>query len=174
MSDGLIPDSDHVRTRARWWSAGLLLLTMLVPATGDAEVAATTTTVIMRSGLHSFFEGHSPFLTVAEVGASSASSTVRIEFRDDADSLIASAGGTLRRGQPVRLRTPIKAGRGLVQVRALIRITSFTDAGSVPVAVFEDLGPDWLVARIGVCGPPDQRGGGQEFCPGFYLTTQQD
>lgn len=137
---------------------------------GYAQLPGTIRTT-MKSGLVSFYELHSANVMVSEIGDSGASSNVRIELRDDKDALLASVEDLLQRGHPVRLRKQISAGRGLVSVRIVVRIDRLVDGGSVPVTVFEDLGPDSLIARIIVCGPPGDRGGGQEMCPGVQLTT---
>ena len=159
---------------ARHWRAlWLLAMWVLVPSICHAQLTAgptpTTVTTVMKSGLHSFFTDRTALITVSEVGTTRPSSPVRIEFRDDTDRLVAAVDGVLRRGEPVRLRLPIRSDEGVVQVRAVVRITS-ADEGSVPMTVFEDIG-DTLIARIIVCGPPAQRGGGQAFCPGWSLTS---
>ena len=54
------------------WRIVCLLIAVLVPAIGGAQDSAGTT--VMRSGLHSFFDGHSALLTVSEIGTGKSSS----------------------------------------------------------------------------------------------------
>jgi hypothetical protein len=134
----------------------------------------TTVTTVMKSGLHSFLNDHTAVITVAEIGSARPSSSVRIEFRDQTDALVAAIDGVLRRGAPVRLRMPIKVDEGVAQIRTVVRIVSLVDEGSVPATVFEDHGPDSFIGRVIVCVPPGGRGGGQTYCPGWYLTTTEN
>lgn len=153
------------------WSVAGATAAALVSSAGHAQTTTGTFTAVVRSGLHSFTERHTAFITIAEVGATKAVSNVSVELRDDADRLVAAVNGVLRRAEPVRLRAPVLTGQGFVQLRAIIRIDTFVGSGSVPIATVEDIGPDSFVARIGVCGPLGQAGGGQEMCPGWSLTA---
>jgi hypothetical protein len=110
-------------------------------------------------------------VTVAETGSVDASARVTIELRDGRDTVIASISGVVRRGVPLQLRGPSNLTGDLVSVRTIVRVVTGLDGGSAPVAVFEDIGPDSLVARIVVCGPPARTGGGQTYCPDWYLTS---
>lgn len=150
------------RSQAGRWLALALIVGVLAPSIGHAQL--TTERVpdrTMKSGLHWIFEQHFAVVTVSDVGQPGALSQVRIEFRDPSDRLVAAADGQLRPGSPVRLRTQIKAGAGLQQLSAFVSFTTLS-GNPVPMTVLEDIGPDGLVARIIVCGPPGQRGGGQE------------
>ena len=90
-------------TTARRWRIVCLLIAVLVPSIGGAQDSAGTT--VMKSGLHSFFDGHSALLTVSETGTgkslvdNGSSSLVTIEFRDDTDRQAASITGWLTHGQ---------------------------------------------------------------------------
>jgi hypothetical protein len=173
MRNDPTPSAGNVNATAaaRWPMVGLLLA-LVTPLTGAQTITGTTLTTVMRSGLHSFSPRHSALVTVAETGAIGSSARVTIEFRDDADTLVAAFTGDLRRGKPVRLQTPTNTSGHLVQVRTIVKIVTLVDGGSNPVTVLEDLGPDSLVARIIVCGPPGKSGGGQEYCPDWVLTTK--
>jgi len=143
----------------------------VLSSVGHAQIETSQTlTRVMRTGLHSFHG--SPFLTVAEVGALRASSRVMIEFRDDADRVVASTEGVLRRGEPVRAKLPAPPSAGLRQYRAVVRISSIVGDGSVPVATFEQVGPGSFVSPMNPpCGPGGLAGGSQEYCAGWVLTS---
>ncbi len=176
MTNGSIARAGSLRsTIARRCALACLLAAVAAPSVGHAQIATAATTIktVMRSGLHTFSPGHSGFVTVAATGAIGASSHVTIEFRDDADTLVAVTTGELRRGTPVRLRA-LESGDRLFQLRTTITIVSSLAAETSPVAVFEDLGPDSIVARIIVCGPPARTGGGQEYCPGWSITSRTE
>jgi hypothetical protein len=160
------------RTAGRWLALALGV-GVIAPAIGHAQLTTPTVPVPdrqMKSGLHWISEQHIAAVTVSDVGQPGALSSVRIELRDPTDRLVAAADGQLRPGVPVRLRSQIKAGAGLQQLSAYVSVTNLS-GGPVPMTVFEDIGPDGFVARIIVCGPPGHRGGGQEMCPGWFLTT---
>ena len=167
--------SSNVRRRAVGrWLALVLSVGMLAPSIGHAQLTTDRPPDSrIKSGLHWIFEEHFAAITVSDVGQPGALSMVRIEFRDPSNRLVASADGQLKPGAPVRLRTQIKAGAGLQQLSAVVSVT-YLAGGPVPMTVFEDIGPDGFVGRIIVCahaGPPGQRGGGQEMCPGWYPDT---
>jgi hypothetical protein len=160
--------------RIRPWRGLCLLIVVLLPSIGGAQSPLTTT--VMKSGLHSFFDGHVAFLTVSEIGART-SSVVTIQFFDDADRQVARVTGDLGRGQPVRLEMPVRARTRLEQFRAVVTIVSATDAGSVPMAVLEDVdATSQTISRV-VGGSPqpvefDPRGVAQDCPPpGWYVTT---
>ena len=119
----------------------------------------------MRSGLHSFFDGHSALLTVSEIGTGKSlsivttpSSLVTIEFRDDTDRQVASVTGWLTHGRPVRLEMPVQAAAGLAQFRATVTIAGPANGSSVPMAVLEDLDPaSRTIGRI-IGGSPQAPG----------------
>jgi hypothetical protein len=161
-------------TAARRWGLACALITVLAPSIGDAQtLTGSTRTTVMRSGLHSFSPEHVPFVTVSETGAIGSSALVTIEVRNESDTIVAVTTGELRRGSPVRLMTPATVGSRLVQLRTIVTVVTLVDGGSSPVAVFEDVGPDSLVARIIVCGPVARAGGGQQYCPGWSITTRE-
>jgi hypothetical protein len=176
MANGAITHAGHANvTAARRRGLACILIAALAPLMGHAPtLAGTTRTTVMRSGLHSFSPEHSPFVTVSETGALGSSAQVTIEFRDDADTLVAVTTGELGRGKPVRLLTPVHGGSRLVQLRTIVTIKTLVDGGSSPVAVFEDVGPGSLIARIIVCGPVARVGGGQYYCPGWSLAARED
>ncbi len=159
------------RTRMKGWLVAFCSVAAAVSLVGHAQTeTAPMVTRVMRTGLHSFYG--TPFLTVAEVGALRASSMVSIEFRDDADRVVASTDGVLRRGEPVRLRLPAPSGAPLRQYRATVRISSLVGEGSVPVATFEQVGPGLFLSSVGPsCGPGAYAGGGQTNCQGWVLTS---
>ena len=147
------------------WQIVCLLIAVLVPAIGRAEESTRTT--VMRSGLHSFFNGHSALLTVSEIGTGKSSSflttagplpLVTIEFRDDTDRQVGVFTGWLAHGKPVRLEMPIQAAVGLAQVRATVTIVGPANGSSVPMAVWEDL--DLASRTIGriIGGSPQSSG----------------
>jgi hypothetical protein len=176
VTNGSIAPARSARsTMARRCALACLLAAVVTPSIGHARMAtaATTIKIVMQSGLYTFSPGHSGFVTVAATGAIGASSHVTIEFRDDTDTLVAVTTGELRRGTPVRLRA-LESGDRLFQLRTTITIVSSLAADTRPVAVFEDLGPDSIVARIIVCGPPARTGGGQEYCPGWSITSRTE
>ena len=151
------------RRAAGRWLALALGVALVAPAMGHTQQLTTERVPdrTIKSGLHWIFEQHFAVITVSDVGQPGALSNVRIEFRDPADRLVAAVDGQLRPGAPVRLRSQVKAGAGLQQLSAFVSFTTLS-GNPVPMTVFEDIGPDGLVARIIVCGPPGQRGGGQE------------
>ena len=160
------------RTAGRWLAVALSV-GMLAPSIGHAQLTTPTVPVPdrqMKSGLHWISEQHIATVTVSDVGEPGALSSVRIEFRDPTDRLVAAVDGHLKPGAPVRLRSQVRPGAGLQQLSAYVSVTNLA-GGPVPMTVFEDIGPDGFIARIIVCGPPGQRGGGQEMCPGWRLTT---
>ena len=160
------------RTAGRWLALALCA-GVIAPAIGHAQLTTPTVPVPdreMKSGLHLISEQHTAIVTVSDVGQPGAQSAVRIEFRDPTDRLVAAVDGQLKPGAPVRLRSQVRLGAGLQQLSAYVSVTNLS-GGPVPMTVFEDIGPDGFVARIIVCGPPGHRGGGQEMCPGWFLTT---
>lgn len=177
MWNGAISDAGSARsTTARSFRLVCLLLGVLVPSMpsmGHAQIMTGTVVppvkTLWMTGLHSFAAGRTAFFTMSDIGAGSSLSSVRIEFRDDTDRLVAAIDGQLGRGQPVRLSKTIKTGSGIAQLRVIVTMDDLADR--VPMAVFEDIGPDSLIARIIFCGPPGLRGGTQTYCPGFYITT---
>jgi hypothetical protein len=160
----------------RRWRVVCLTIGVLLPSVGGAQSPVTTT--VMKSALHSFFDGHVAYLTVSEIGAARASSLVTIQFLDDADRLVARATGDLSRGQPVRLEMPVRAAHArLSQIRAVVTLVAATDAGSVPMAVLEDVDAASLTVGRVVGGTPqpaafDPRGVAQDCPPpGWHVTV---
>jgi len=131
--------------RARRWFAVCVLVGALLPALGTAQTSGGPTTVL-KSGLHSIFEGHTLLLTVTEVGSTASTSTVTIEFLDALDQRRGFATGTMKRGrQPVELAVAIPAGAGYQRLRAIVKITPLTNGeGSEPIVGLEDLDADSL------------------------------
>jgi len=138
----------HLRHSARQhWMVGVgsaalfaLGLGTLVPPRLAAHTGPTT--VVLRSPLHSIFQGHTLQLTVAELGTPSVPSIVTIEFRDASNQGRALTTPTA----PVRLRLPLGAGSGLSQMRAIVTISAFS-GGSTPAVSFEDLDVSSFTAR---------------------------
>ncbi len=126
--------------RARRWFAVCVLTGALLPALGTAQTSGGPTAVL-KSGLHSIFEGHTLLLMVTEVGSTASTSTVTIEFLDALDQRRGFATGTMKRGrQPVQLAVAIPAGAGYQRLRTIVTITSLTNAeGSEPIVGLEDL-----------------------------------
>lgn len=120
------------------------LATLFLPAGLRAQTGSNTT--VVQSALHSIYEGHTLFMTVADVGSTAAASTVSVEFRDAADQPRASWSGTLTRTTPVHLRLPLPPGSGLSQLRAVVKITPIV-GGAVPIVSLEDLDANALVIR---------------------------
>lgn len=124
---------------------------MLVPPRLAAQAGPST--AVLRSPLHSIFEGHTLQLTVAELGSPSVPSTVIIEFRDASNQTraitstsIPPSPRTMTPTVPVRLRLPLAAGSGLSQLRAIVTISAFS-GGSTPAVSFEDLDVNSFTAR---------------------------
>jgi hypothetical protein len=164
------------------WRAVCLVIAVLVPSIGGAQDPARTT--VMRSGLHSFFDGHSALLTVSEnaTGKSASlvtaagSSQVTIEFRDDTDRPVASITGWLTRGKPVRLEMPVHAAIGLAQFSATVTVAGPANESSAIMAVLEDVDlTSRTVSRIIGGGPqtgPFDPKGVSYLCPppGWHVT----
>ena len=126
--------------RARRWFAVSVLAGAMLPALGSAQTTSGAVVTVLKSGLHSIFEGHTLLLTVTEVGSTTSTSTVTIEFLDALDKRRGFASGTLKRGGQVRLPVAIPAGAGYQQLRAIVKITPLTNAeGSEPIVGLEDL-----------------------------------
>jgi len=125
--------------RARRWFAVCALVGALVPALGTAQTSGGPTTVL-KSPLHSIFEGHTLLLTVTEVGSTTSTSTVTIEFLDALDQRRGFASGTLKRKGHVQLPVAIPAGAGYQRLRAIVKITPLTNGeASQPIVGLEDL-----------------------------------
>ena len=123
--------------RVRRWFAVFVLAVVLLPTLGTAQVYPT---VILKSGANSVFEGHTLLLTVTEVGSTTSTSSVTIEFLDALDVRRGFASGTLKRKGQVQLPVAIPAGAGYQQLRAIVKITPLTNAeGSEPIVSLEDL-----------------------------------
>ena len=126
--------------RARRWLAVSVLAGALLPALGTAQTSSGTTVTVLKSGLHSIFEGHTLLLTVTEVGSTTSTSTVTIEFLDALDQRRGFASGTLKRARHVQLPVAIPAGAGYQRLRAIVKITPLTNAAaSEPIVGLEDL-----------------------------------
>ncbi len=124
--------------RTRRWFAVSVLIGALLPALGTAQTGSPT--VILKSGLHSVFEGHTLLLTVTETGSTTSTSTVTIEFLDALDQRRGFASGTLKRGRQVQLPAAIPAGAGYQQLRAIVKFTPLTNGeASEPIVGLEDL-----------------------------------
>ena len=124
---------------ARRWFAICVLAGALLPALGTAQTSGGPTTVL-KSGLHSIFEGHTLLLTVTEVGSTTSTSTVTVEFLDALDQRRGFVSGTLKRKGLVQLPVAIPAGAGYQRLRAIVKITPLTNgAGSEPIVGLEDL-----------------------------------
>ena len=124
--------------QARRWFAVSVLAAALFPVLGTAQT--TNPTVILKSGLHSVFEKHTLLLTVTEVGSTTSTSSVTIEFLDALDVQRGFASGTLKRKGRVQLPVAIPAGAGYQQLRVIVKITPLINAeGSEPIVSLEDL-----------------------------------
>jgi hypothetical protein len=158
-------------TTAGRWLLACMLMAVLTMSMGHAQLpTAPTGTWEIRSGLHLVAPGHTSSITLSDVGRATALSSVRIELRDATGRLVAAANGQLGPGHPVRLRPQIPADAGLQELSAIVRVTSLVDGGNAVMTVWEDIGPDSLIARNIVCGPGALGGGGQQMCLGWALT----
>lgn len=132
--------------------------------------------VVLKSGLHSFFEGHIVRLTATQLGPLAASAQVRIDFRDATDRIVARTEGVLQRGSPVMLDWVVRRGERPTQVRATVSITTATGDPSTAAVVLEDIDPLGLTigTRV-VCseGPPAGRDSPQTLpnCTGWTATA---
>jgi hypothetical protein len=149
----------------------LTLLGTCVPASAQT----TIDTIVLRSGLHSYYAGHGARVTVTEVGRRVASSQVTIVLRDAADVVVARTSGVLQRAVPVTLDFRVRGDeRSLTQLRAVVTIVTETGGGAEPVTVLEDLDPLSLSVEPKVlCGPPSGSEGRQTaaMCDGWVVTV---
>ena len=168
-------------SKARRRALAMCVLGMaLLAAPGAAQVSIEPTVIVLKSGLHTVFEGHDFVATLVEVGSRTSFSRVTIEFRDASDQRRAFTAATVDRAHPLRLRFRLPVGAGRDQLRAIVTITSLTNAGqSEPVAGLEDVDADSLtvVPKV-VCGGvnPSVGSGAEGNCDGWgvsRLTLQQ-
>lgn len=147
-----------------------LCLAALSVGTIAQEVPRTT---VLTTGLHSFYRGHVARTTVAEIGARTATSRVRIDYRDDSDRLIARKEGVLSRTVPVRLDLELAGDVDLVQVRVVITIIGNRGDLRIPVATLEDLDPLSLSVEPRVFCSPVGHDSAQTVsnCPGWAVTN---
>jgi len=155
---------------------GLCVIACLACLFAPSLSGAQTIGTALKTGVLTFGDGSVVRVTVSEIGARTAASSVEIVLHDAADQVVSSTKGVLRRGAPVRLELPLAKGVGFVQLRASIFIFGLTDQGSSPVAVLEDLDPNSLtvVPKV-VCAAerPTGSGGAQTLCAGtgFVVTN---
>ena len=178
MSNGSIPEIAGVkRLTARQWVMLCLAASALFPSIGHAQLtAASTTTTLMavESGAHWVEEGAETTATVTAGRAATAFASVRIEFRDLAGRLVAGTTAPLGPATPAQLRFQNKVGGGPLQLSLYVKVTGFTDAGTAPIARWEDISPAGSITVGGSCGPAGHGGGGMYMCEGFRdLTTAQ-
>ena len=174
MSNSPISQALKVKlARTGRWMMACLGTCMLAASIGHAQLATPTTTPTvtteMKSGLFLYNEKDIPSLTLSEVGKPTALSSARIEFRDPAGRVVAAINGSVGPGKPLLLQHRFTPGTGLQQLSAVVRITSFKDAGNAVMTVFEHIGPDSILARNIVCGPGTTGGGGNAMCLGWYI-----
>jgi len=137
---------------------------------GTTAQEAPRTTVLM-SGLHSFYRGHVVRATVAEIGARTATSRVRVDYRDDDDRLIARKEGVLTRTSAVRLDLELAGEADLVQLRVVITIIGDGGDVRIPMALLEDLDPLSLSVEPRVFCNPVGHDSAQTYCPGWSVTN---
>lgn len=145
------PKTRVILACAAMWAAAL--------SPGGAQEAARTTGLRMDSGLRTYFTGpgKSTMVTVTELGAGTAESTVRIVFLDAQDRPVLRGGGVLKRGQPVSLELPLSttAAPSRLQLRVSVSVIGPIGRGSRPAAVWEGLDALSLVSWDGWdCAPP--------------------
>lgn len=148
---------------------------VLLGTCAPASPQTTTSRTVLRSGLHTYYEGHVARVTVTEVGGRFASSDVTIVLRDAADAVVSRTSGVLRRSTPVTLDFPLTSQASIpVQLRAIVTIVTDSGGNAEPVTVLEDLDPRSLSAwpKV-VCGPPTGREGPQTaaLCDGWVVTV---
>ena len=172
MSNSPISQAQRVKPAiAGRWLLACVVMTVLTMSMGHAQLTTPPTgTWEIRSGLHLIGRGSTPSLNVSDVGRATALSSVRIELRDATGRLVAGVNGQVGPGRPLRLRPQIATDAGLQELSAIVRVTSLVDGGNAVMTVWEDIGPDGLIARNIVCGPGALGGGGQQMCQGFALT----
>ena len=114
------------------------------PRSARAQTPSGPTVTVLKSGLHSIFEGHTLLLTVTEVGSTTSTSAVTIEFLDASDQRRGFASGTLKRAAP-RATAGRHSCRSRLStaLRAIVKITPLTNgAASEPIVGLEDLDAD--------------------------------
>lgn len=168
----------HVR-QCTIGSVGLTALAVVLTAPATVAAQAVERTLVQKSGLHSFYEGHVVRAIVTEVGPRAATALVRIDFRDHTDRVLARTEARLLRGEPVILDWKVTRSQRPVLVRATVTVITTGGETSTPMTVLEDVDP--LSLTIGtrvVCnaGPPSGRDSAQTLfiCPGWnvsWLTT---
>lgn len=145
------------------------LLAALVPTLG-AQMPGNGLATVMKSGLHSVRGGDSLQVILAEVGATTSTSEVRMVVFDGADKQRGFTSGILKRGKPLRLKVRVPKDS---QLRVVVEILSVANPGSSqPVATLEDIDVDSLRAETKPpCAPLPSIGGGAEgSCSGWRLT----
>jgi hypothetical protein len=163
------------RSRAlRKWLVLCVAIGALLPVVGDAQGPVAVT---LKAGLNHFAPGNLAVLTVSEVGAADAATTVMIEFLDAKDQRRGfKATTTLQRGKPVQLRLLIPRTEGFAQLRPIVTLKPGGNfLGSRPIVVFEELEVDTLrvVPKDGPCAVRmhDQDttpgSGAEPNCPGW-------
>ena len=155
----------------------LICLTVFLLSIGVQAEHAATRSWEVRSGLHSFFGGHLVRLTIFEAGAATVVSRAIVELRNDANRVVARRESVLTRSSPVRLDLRLGDNAGLVQLRAVVIVTTESDGLTAPQVTFEDIHPTLgLVNKLDPpCGPGslpvDPQAAPQASCPGWLVLT---
>jgi hypothetical protein len=153
---------------------------MLAAASSGAQTEVLTsvpvyTGVLIQTGLLTYATGEnrSADVTVTELGAPGATSTVRVTFYDEADRAIFRDEGELQRGQPVHVVFPLHMPDGSVRLRASVLIVEKTGKKTLPVMVLEsvDLGSFAIEERVS-CSPPEDKEGVTPYCPPPAIATK--
>jgi hypothetical protein len=156
---------------------GCFVIWMLAASSGLAQTVMLTSTevypaVLIQTGLLTFIPGpgRSAEVTVTELGAPDARSTVRVAFYDETDRAILKDEGELQRGQPVHVKLPLAMPERSVRLRASILIVDKTDAKTLPVVVLEsvDINSFAVEERVS-CAPPEEKE--DIWCPPIAIAT---
>jgi len=126
-----------------WWVSCALVAATVISLGAQTPSSGISVTV-GRSALFTVPPEHFLVATVVETGSMTASSEIRIEFRDAADQRRGFAKAVLVRGRPVRLRLQVQ-GSAMLPLRAIVLVENTN--GSAPIVSLEDLDVNSLTSE---------------------------
>ena len=158
-------------------AAGCLVISMLAASPGVAQTVVLTSPqvypgILIQTGLLAFITGpgRSAEVTVTELGAVGARSTVRVTFYDATDRAIFRGEGELQRGRPVHVKLPLNMPERTVRLRASILIVDRAGQKTLPVTVLESVDIDSFAIEERVsCAPPEEKE--DIWCPPIAIAT---
>lgn len=158
---------------------GGVVISMLAASSSGAQTDVLTAVpvypgVLIQTGFITYVTGEhrSADVTVTELGAPGAVSTVRVTFYDEADRAFFREERELLRGQPVHVTLPLDMPDRSVRLRASVLIVEKTGKKTLPVMVLEsvDLGSLAIEERVS-CAPPEDKEGVTPYCPPPGMAT---